>query len=152
MLTGTCLSAALETLSNAAAADPEQPPGPEHDPAGAGEDLDYEDDPYEDPSDDEDDEVLDVNERDGQDGNDHRDSPSRNLQQPDASGVEVEPGNLEESAGQGGEELGDGVVSGPRVSGFVVLARKPRESPFIFLHAFPIHIHHPVQSRTILAG
>ena len=154
MLSGTCLSAALAALQPPDD-DGEHAHSPENASSGAGDDHDYEDDPYEDPSDDEDDDDPDGNDRhDGQHSNhDHHGDPvSQNLQQLEAGGVEAECGDLEESVGQGGEELGDGVVSGPRVSGFVVLARKPRESPFIFLHAFPIHIHHPVQSRTILAG
>ncbi|KAM5535294.1 hypothetical protein V8D89_010979 [Ganoderma adspersum] len=102
MLTGTCLTAVLEALRQAMESIPEAEELAGADVARPGDDSDpdYKDDPYEDPTDDD-------------DANDDNEDNDEGADDADASPV-------------GGDLEPDGVVSGPRVSGFVVLARKPQ--------------------------
>ncbi|KAI1790338.1 hypothetical protein LXA43DRAFT_1083303 [Ganoderma leucocontextum] len=114
MLTGTCLSAALqalqEAMSNLEGDNEDHALG--FDAVRAGDDADREDDPYEDRLDDDDD----GNEQDADGGEDADDGDaSIRAREVDGSGKQA-----------GGHLESDGVVSGPRVSGFVVLARKPQ--------------------------
>ena len=111
MLTGTCLSATIEVLRQAMSdleddcehSDPNQE---------TGNDPNYKDDPYEDPPDDDED-GNDDNDDHHDDGDDGDDADNH-----DDRGGEPAPQ-------RGGDQDLDGVISRPRVSGFIVLAHKP---------------------------
>ena len=119
MLSGTCLSEALAALVFA------QTPADNHAPLPpallSDEDL-FEDDPYVDPPDDPLDDPLD-NPLDDDNDDDDEDGDDDDDKQRSIGGADVDAD---------AQHLGDGVIAGPRVSGFVVLARKPRE--FFFVH------------------
>ncbi|PIL30262.1 hypothetical protein GSI_07440 [Ganoderma sinense ZZ0214-1] len=108
MLSGTCLSEAIAALALAQHPDHNNPPEP---PAliNSDEDL-FEDDPYVDPLDDDDEDGDGV-------------APSLPSNDPREAGS---PEDNHGDADQVNQDLEDGAVGGPRVSGFVVLARKPQ--------------------------
>ena len=83
--------------------------------------VQYEDDPYKDPLDD--DKDGDVDHGDNGDGGDGGDDASDH----DDRGGELAPQ-------RGGDQDLDSVVTGPQVSGFIVLAHKPHKCVFCSLH------------------
>ena len=148
MLVGTCLSAALDAIQQSEVDANNDSLGAEPNAVGGAE---TEDDPYEDPDDDDDGDDID-NDNNGhpepEDGN-HEHSGSRTdtinaMQRPEAThGTDADhpDGHSGALAPREREIAEDGVVSGPRVSGFVVLARKPREySAASSFRNFPLNV------------
>ena len=120
MLAGTCLSAAIEALQQAMSdlEDDCECSDPDWE---ADNDLNYEDDPYKDPPD------------DNKDGNvDHGDNGDAGDAGDDAGDHDDRGGKL--ASQRGGDQDLDSIVTGPQVSGFVVLACKPRKCVFCSLH------------------